>query len=323
MKVLTHDDIYPLRRRSAKKYAEWIRDGLNEFADHKKAAFAPIDSLLYFFEGSASDFLGAVYWALDTKARTQFCFATEKVLNSLLPENQEGFAECNRILPELLRFIARQNINCVESIKKLVISPDISSDDHLFLPLLEAAVGLSRHADSIELLQWFAKHPRVRNEHIPLLLIALTNCVPSQLSDHLKLVGHRLEPLIGNLPDERWKMLEDALHKRPGPAELNKAISEYSKQYPSSDLPDVLGRVQKILAENVNGRFRFTMETQSGSPSAPPPHREIVAGWRQANTIEARLAERDAKQWEKRNLLAGSHSTTPTTTPCTPHLTVI
>lgn len=255
MRTLTQEDIYPIRRYSADKLEEWIKNGLIDASKDLEVAFFPLDSLLYFFDNRPTAFLEEVYHVFEElRQGLKFRRAVSRLVENMpnLAQIQDGLTQCRALLPPLLHFAGKQNLNLSDKLMKLVMSPEIGGDDQLFLIIQETAVALSSRRETLKILNWFISHERVKDHHIPLLLIALANCAPSRFSPYLRKAAPRLEKLIGTYPREMWLELEAALRLRVGPDCLDRALLEDRKARLGSQLAEQLGLAPKISWKNKN-----------------------------------------------------------------------
>lgn len=254
MRTLTQEDIYPIRGYSAVKLEEWIKNGLIDASKDLEAAFFPLDSLLYFFDNRPTAFLEAVYRVFEeSRHGLKFKRAVSRLVDNMphLAQTPEGLTQCRALLPPLLYFVGKQNLNLSDQLMKLVMSPEIGGDDQLFLVIQETAVALSTRGETLKLLNWLISHERVKDHHIPLLLIALANCAPGRFSPSLRKAAPRLEKLVGTYPREMWPKLEAALRLRVGPDYLDRALLEDRKDRPSSQLAEQLGLAPKVSCKNI------------------------------------------------------------------------
>lgn len=257
MRQLVSEDILPILKYSAKKYSDWLLAGLNDYSLEREDAFYPLSDLTIYSEGVIQDFMGAVYWALDANARIRFRKAVALLLNALAPEVPEGLDECHRVLPPLLRFVAKYNIDCIDAIHRLTRSPQIVGDDRTLLLIIEAAVGLSKLPKSEELLRWLVAHPRIKDEHIPIILIAQANAA---CGDNVRFLGNawgRLErlavsPHVNVLP-ELW----GALKNRVSSAQLENAFAKHMRANALSRLPGIFPGLTLRVGSRHKDEIRF------------------------------------------------------------------
>ena len=293
MRELTTDDILPILKYTGPRYLNWLRAGLNDFLMGKEEAFFPLSSLTIYSEGAISEFLGAVYWALDAKAQIRFRKAVVLLLDALTPDVPEGLDECHRVLPPLLQFVAKNNIDCIDAIHRLTRSPQIVQDERAFLPIIEAAVGLSRHAKSEKLLRWLVNDAPVKDEHIPILLIAQANAASGGDISFLDNAWERLErvaasPHVPILP-ELWRALES----RVSPAQLQGAFTSYMAANPSTQLHGILPGLKLRAFSTRNGEIRF-------QPSLIDVTAATAVGARQIWSVQEKLLLSDIAREEYR-----------------------